>query len=169
MPPFESSSIENEWPVLLECASPLPDAQKLSALVHAANVPLADEEINVAVAAHRGIAIGPDREDRALHDECADSCRSKLVQNTEELRRHAQRDKVLGALTIEKRPLCLLQDRVSIQLAEARREVAQNAVLSCKLKQPRPISRLYKWGEFLRIGLGRGAFEQDRPLVLNRA
>ncbi len=37
MPPFESSSIENEWPVLLECASPQPDAQKLSALVHAAN------------------------------------------------------------------------------------------------------------------------------------
>ncbi len=37
MPPFEFSSIENEWPVLLECASPQPDGQKLSALVHAAN------------------------------------------------------------------------------------------------------------------------------------
>jgi hypothetical protein len=39
LPPFESSSIQNEWPVLLECASPQPDAQKLSALVHAANGP----------------------------------------------------------------------------------------------------------------------------------
>ena len=39
MPPFESSSIQNEWPVLLECASPQPDARKLSALVHAANGP----------------------------------------------------------------------------------------------------------------------------------
>ncbi len=39
MSPLESSSIENEWPVLLECASPQPDARKLSALVHAANGP----------------------------------------------------------------------------------------------------------------------------------
>ena len=39
MPPFESSSIQNEWPVLLECASPQPDAQKLSALVRAASGP----------------------------------------------------------------------------------------------------------------------------------
>lgn len=39
MPPFESSSIHNEWPVLLECASPQPDAQKLSALLPAANGP----------------------------------------------------------------------------------------------------------------------------------
>jgi len=39
LPPFESSSIQNEWPVLLECASPQPDAQKLSALVRAANGP----------------------------------------------------------------------------------------------------------------------------------
>jgi hypothetical protein len=39
LPPFESSSIQNEWRVLLECASPQPDAQKLSALVHAANGP----------------------------------------------------------------------------------------------------------------------------------
>jgi len=39
LPPFESSSIQNEWPVLLECASPQPDARKLSALVHAANGP----------------------------------------------------------------------------------------------------------------------------------
>ena len=39
MPPFESSSIQNEWPVLLECASAQPDAQKLSALVQAASGP----------------------------------------------------------------------------------------------------------------------------------
>ena len=39
MSPLESSSIENEWPVLLECASPQPDARKLSAVVHAANGP----------------------------------------------------------------------------------------------------------------------------------
>ena len=39
MPPFESSSFQNEWPVLLECASPQPDAQKLCALVQAANGP----------------------------------------------------------------------------------------------------------------------------------
>jgi hypothetical protein len=39
LPPFESSSIQNEWPVLLECASPQPDVQKLSALVQAANGP----------------------------------------------------------------------------------------------------------------------------------
>jgi len=37
--PFESSSIQNEWLVLLECASPQPDARKLSALVRAANGP----------------------------------------------------------------------------------------------------------------------------------
>ena len=39
MPPFESSSIQNEWPLLLECASPQPDARKLSALARAANGP----------------------------------------------------------------------------------------------------------------------------------
>jgi len=39
LPPFESSSFQNEWPVLLECASPQPDAQKLCALVQAANGP----------------------------------------------------------------------------------------------------------------------------------
>jgi hypothetical protein len=39
LPPFESSSIQYEWLVLLECASPQPEAQKLSALVHAANGP----------------------------------------------------------------------------------------------------------------------------------
>jgi len=39
LPPFESRSIENEWPVLLECASPQPDAQKLSALVQASDGP----------------------------------------------------------------------------------------------------------------------------------
>jgi len=37
--PFESSSIQNEWPLLLECGSPQPDAQKLSELVRAANGP----------------------------------------------------------------------------------------------------------------------------------
>ena len=39
MPPFEPGSIQNEWPVLLECASPQPDRQKLSALLPAANGP----------------------------------------------------------------------------------------------------------------------------------
>jgi len=39
LPPFESSSIENEWPVLVECASPQPDARKLSELIRAANGP----------------------------------------------------------------------------------------------------------------------------------
>jgi hypothetical protein len=39
LPPFESSSLPNEWPVLLECASPQPDAQKLPALLPAANGP----------------------------------------------------------------------------------------------------------------------------------
>ena len=39
LPPFESSSIQNEWPLLLECASPQPDARKLSALARAANGP----------------------------------------------------------------------------------------------------------------------------------
>lgn len=39
MPPFESISIQKEWPVLLECASPQPDARKLSALAQAANGP----------------------------------------------------------------------------------------------------------------------------------
>jgi hypothetical protein len=39
LPPFEASSIHNEWPVLLECASAQPDAQKLSAVVRAANGP----------------------------------------------------------------------------------------------------------------------------------
>jgi hypothetical protein len=37
LPPFEASSIQNEWPVLLECASSQPDAQRLSALVQMAN------------------------------------------------------------------------------------------------------------------------------------
>jgi len=74
----------------------------------------------------------------------------------------------LRALTIEKRPLCFPQDRVSVQLAETRRELAQNTVLLSKLKQARPIRRLNKGAELLRIGLRRGAFEQDRPLVLER-
>jgi hypothetical protein len=39
LPPFESSSFQNEWLVLLECASPQPDAQKVSALVRVANGP----------------------------------------------------------------------------------------------------------------------------------
>src|ERR1700730_3447309 len=39
LPPFEASSIQNEWPVLLECASSQPDARKLSALVQMANEP----------------------------------------------------------------------------------------------------------------------------------
>jgi putative nucleotidyltransferase-like protein len=39
LPPFESSSFQNEWPVLLECVSPQPDAQKLSALLPAVNGP----------------------------------------------------------------------------------------------------------------------------------
>jgi hypothetical protein len=47
--------------------------------------------------------------------------------------------------------------------------MAQNTVLRRKRKEPRPIRRSDECGEFLRIGLWRGAFEQDRPLVLNRA
>ena len=59
MPSFESSSIQNEWPVLLECASPQPDAQKLSALVQAANGPrllelAAEHGVLGHVAAHLG-------------------------------------------------------------------------------------------------------------------
>jgi putative nucleotidyltransferase-like protein len=50
LPPFESSSIENEWPVLLECASPQPDARNLSALVRAANGPRL-----LALAAEHGV------------------------------------------------------------------------------------------------------------------
>ena len=37
LPPFESRSFQNEWPVLLECASTQPDAQKLSGLVREAS------------------------------------------------------------------------------------------------------------------------------------
>ena len=50
MPPFEASSIQNEWPVLLECASSQPDAQKLSALVQMANGPRL-----LALAAEHGV------------------------------------------------------------------------------------------------------------------
>ena len=43
------------------------------------------------------------------------------------------------------------------------------AVPGRKLEEPRPIRCVDKCGEFSRIRLRRGAFEQDRPLVLNRA
>ncbi len=39
MPPFESSSIQNEWPLLLECASPQPDARRLAELARSADWP----------------------------------------------------------------------------------------------------------------------------------
>jgi hypothetical protein len=39
LPPFESNAFQNEWQVLLECASPQADAQNLVALVHSANGP----------------------------------------------------------------------------------------------------------------------------------
>jgi hypothetical protein len=39
LPPFESSSIQNEWPLLLECASPQPDARRLAELARSADWP----------------------------------------------------------------------------------------------------------------------------------
>src|ERR1700687_5848617 len=45
----------------------------------AANVPLTNEEIEITVAAHRGVAVRPDREDRTFDDQCGAACRSKLI------------------------------------------------------------------------------------------
>lgn len=39
MPPFESSSFQNEWPLLLECASPEPNARRLTELARSADWP----------------------------------------------------------------------------------------------------------------------------------
>ena len=39
MPPFETSSLRTEWPVLLECASPEPDARRLAELIRSADWP----------------------------------------------------------------------------------------------------------------------------------
>jgi hypothetical protein len=74
----------------------------------------------------------------------------------------------LRASTIEERLLCFLREKISLHFPEMRGEVPQNAVLRRKLKQPRSIRHSYKCGDFLRIGLWRGAFEQDQPLVLER-
>jgi hypothetical protein len=45
----------------------------------AANVPLTNEEIEITVAAHRGVAVGPDREDRTFDNQCGDSRGSKVI------------------------------------------------------------------------------------------
>jgi hypothetical protein len=74
----------------------------------------------------------------------------------------------LRASTIEERLLCFLRERISAHLAQSRREVSQNAVLCRKLEQRRSICPGEECEESLRIGLWRGAFEQDRPLVLER-
>ena len=39
MSPFETSSFRTEWPVLLECASPEPDARRLAELIRSADWP----------------------------------------------------------------------------------------------------------------------------------
>jgi len=59
LPPFESSSIETEWPVLLECASPRSDAQKLSALLPRTNGPrLLDLAAEHGVLGHLAARLG---------------------------------------------------------------------------------------------------------------
>ena len=48
----------------------------------AANVALANEQIEVAIAAHRGIAIGLHRKHRPFDDQGPDSLQSKTIQDT---------------------------------------------------------------------------------------
>ena len=96
MPPFESSSIQNEWPVLLECASPQPDAQKLSALVQAANGPqLLELAAEHGVLGHLAARLGKLDGDSVLRETQRALLDGQRAQNLVTLRMTAELFRVL--------------------------------------------------------------------------
>ncbi len=96
MPPFESSSIENEWPVLLECASAQPDARKLSALVHAANRPrLLELAAEHGVLGHLAARLGKMDGDSVLRETQRALLDGQRAQNFVTLRMTAELFRVL--------------------------------------------------------------------------
>ena len=96
MPPFESSSIQNEWPVLLECASPQPDAQKLSPLVQAANGPrLLELAAEHGVLGHLAARLGKLDGDSVLRETQRALLDGQRAQNLVTLRMTAELFRVL--------------------------------------------------------------------------
>jgi len=96
LPPFESSSIQNEWPVLLECASPQPDAQKLSVLVQAANGPrLLELAAEHGVLGHLAARLGKMDGDSVLRETQRALLDGQRAQNFVTLRMTAELFRVL--------------------------------------------------------------------------
>jgi len=96
LPPFESSSIENEWPVLLECASPQPDAQKLSVLVQAGNGPrLLELAAEHGVLGHLAARLGKMDGDSVLRETQRALIDGQRAQNFVTLRMTAELFRVL--------------------------------------------------------------------------
>src|ERR1700756_3884948 len=105
----------------------------------ARNVALADEQIEVAVAAHTWVGISLDSQDRSLDDQCSNFILVEEFEQAKELSRQTKRQEILRAPVLGKRLLDFARNGDRIAIAHACRELAKHAMLASQQQQSRPI------------------------------
>jgi hypothetical protein len=93
------------------------------------DIPLANEQVQVAIGAHRRVAIRLHREHWTFYDQGADSLRGEAVQYARQLRRQPQSKNNLRTLAIDKRLPYFRRDQVLFETAETRCQMAGHAVV----------------------------------------
>jgi hypothetical protein len=134
----------------------------------AANVALANEQIEVSVAAHRGVVVGLHREHGAFYDKRGDFLRGELIQNSKKFRAQLQGVKNLFTPAIHEGLMDGCGDGAIAQFAQRCGEMAHDTVILSESEQPGPIHGRNQEVEFFRSGYGGGAREEQSPFVLER-
>src|SRR5215472_2904601 len=135
----------------------------------AADVALPDQEIEVAVSAHRWIGVGFSSEHRPLYRECRDSLFAEELQQTKKLRRQTKRQEIFCAAALHERLLDLRRDPSSAVTVQASSELPNNAMLPREQQQTLPVDGGQQFEQLFLVAPGRDAFAQGRPLAFERA
>jgi hypothetical protein len=118
-----------------------------------ANIALANKQIQVAIGAHRRVAIRLHREHWPFYDKGTDSLRGEPVQYAKQLRRQPQSKKILHTLAIDKRLPYFRRDQALFETAETRCQMAGHAVFFREDEQASPI---------------HGTEQASKPLTITR-
>src|SRR5208337_1022567 len=108
------------------------------------NIAVANDQVEIDVAPHRGVAVSQERNQRTFHEQRLDAGSSKIFQEAEQLRGHAQGEEVLRAEAGLQLSAGVRGNSIVIQLLQAHSDYAQHAMPFGQLQQHAPIQSTSK-------------------------
>ncbi len=135
----------------------------------AANVLLTNEQVQVAIGAHRRVTIGLHRQYWPFYDQSANSFRGEAIEDAKKLRSQSQCEEHSLSLAIGERLPYFGRDQRLFKITKARGQMASHAMFLREDKQTRPIRGAEQACKPLAIVRWRSALEQRRPFVPQRS